>query len=100
MGTTVRVRDEDKQKLERLRALATCSSGSKVTQEEILGLLLNDALSRGEGFFAEAFGPKLPLSDDNFKKIMRLVTDWGVETSSEEIDETLYGNPGPRRRKK
>ncbi len=100
MGTTVRVRDEDKEKLERLRALATLSSGSKVTQEDLLGHLLDEALSRGEGFLAGAFGPKLPLSDEEFQKIMGLVTDWGVETSSEEIDQTLYGGPRQGRRKK
>ena len=91
MGTTVRVRDEDKEKLERLRALATLSSGSKVTQEDLLRHLLDDALSRGEEFLVGAFGPKLPLSDDEFKKVMGLVTDWGVATSTEEIDESLYG---------
>jgi hypothetical protein len=48
MGTTVRVRDEDKEKLERLRAMVTLSSGKKVTQEQLLGTLLDDALSRGE----------------------------------------------------
>ena len=100
MGTTVRVRDVDKEKLERLRALATLSSGSKVTQEDLLGRLLDEALSRGEGFLAGAFGPKLPLSDEEFQKVMGLVTDWGVETSSEDIDQTLYGRPHQGRRKK
>jgi hypothetical protein len=100
LGTTVRVRGEDKEKLERLRALATLSSGSKVTQEDLLGLLLDEALSRGEEFLAGAFGPKLPLSDAEFEKILGLVTDWGVETSSEEIDQTLYGSPLEKKRKK
>ena len=100
MGTTVRVRGEDKEKLERLRARATLSSGSKVTQEDLLGLLLDEALSRGEEFLAGAFGPKLPLSDDQFEKVMGLVEDWGVETSSEEIDQTLYAGPVRKKSKK
>ncbi len=91
MGTTVRVRDEDKEKLERLRAMATLTSGAKVTQEDLLGLLLDEALSRGEQFLAGAFGPKLPLSNDQFEKVLGLVEDWGVQTSSEEIDQALYG---------
>ncbi len=99
MGTTVRVRGEDKEKLERLRALATLSSGAKVTQEDLLGLLLDEALSRGEEFLAGAFGPKLPLSDAQFEKVMGLVEDWGVETSSEDIDKALYGGPVNKRKK-
>ena len=99
MGTTVRVRDEDKEKLERLRARATLSSGEKVSQEELLGLLLDEALSRGEGFFADAFGPKLPLSDREFEKVKGMITDWGIETSSQDIDQVLYGSPRSRRRK-
>lgn len=100
MGTTVRVRDEDKEKLERLRALATLSSGAKVTQEELLGLLLDEALSHGESFLAGAFAPRLPLPDDDFRKMMGLVTDWGVRTGSDEIDRTLYGRPRQGKGKK
>lgn len=92
MGTTVRVRDEDKGKLERLRAMVTLSAGKKVTQEELLGTLIEDALSRGEGFLSDAFGPRLPLSDMEFQKVLGLISDWGVETSWEEIDHFLYGS--------
>ncbi len=90
MGSTVRVRDEDKAKLEKLRALATLTSGEKVTQEELLGALLNDALAHGESFLTEAFGEKQPVSEKEFERILGLVSDWGVETSPEEIDRVLY----------
>jgi hypothetical protein len=100
MGTTVRVRDEDKEKLERLRAMVTLSSGKKVTQEQLLGTLLDDALSRGESFVTETFGPKLPLSDKDFAKIMGLISDWGVVTSSADIDRILYGSTSTEHRKK
>jgi hypothetical protein len=98
LGTTVRVRDEDKEKLERLRARATLASGQKVSQEELLGAVLDDALSHGESFLAEAFGERKPLSGKEFEKLLGLVSDWGVETSSREIDEILYGGPARRRR--
>ncbi len=91
MGTTVRVREEDKEKLERLRAMATLSSGRKVSQERLLGALLDDALSHGESFLAESFGGSRPLSEKEFERVLSLVSDWGVETSSDEIDEVLYG---------
>jgi hypothetical protein len=98
LGTTVRVRDEDKEKLERLRAMATLASGQKVSQEELLGAVLDDALSHGESFLAETFGEKNPLSGKGFEKLLSLVSDWGVETSSREIDKVLYGSPARRRR--
>ena len=91
MGTTVRLREEDKEKLERLRAMATLSSGRKISQERLLGALLDDALSHGESFLAESFGGSRPLSEKEFERVLSLVSDWGVETSSDEIDEVLYG---------
>ena len=91
MGTTVRLREEDKEKLEGLRAMATLSSGRKISQERLLGALLDDALSHGESFLAESFGGSRPLSEKEFERVLSLVSDWGVETSSDEIDEVLYG---------
>ncbi len=98
MGTTVRMREEDKEKLEKLRAMATLASGQKVSQEELLGVVLDDALSHGESFLAESFGERKPFHGKEFEKLLGLVSDWGVETSSREIDETLYGRPARRRR--
>ena len=93
----MRVRDEDKEKLERLRAMATLASGQKVSQEELLGAVLDDALSHGESFLAQTFGERKPLSGKEFEKLLSLVSDWGVETSSREIDQILYGRPARRR---
>lgn len=98
MGTTVRVREEDKEKLERLRAMATLATGQKVSQEELLGAVLDDALSHGESFLAETFGERRTLSGKEFDKLLGLISDWGVETSSQEIDEVLYGTPVRRRK--
>ncbi len=99
MGTTVRVRDEDKEKLERLRAMATLASGQKVTHERLIGVLLDDALSHGESFLAESFGETKPLSEKEFEKLLGLVSDWGVETSSDDIDQILYSARGSRRKR-
>ena len=98
LGTTVRVREEDKEKLERLRAMATLASGQKVSQEELLGAVLDDALSHGESFLAESFGERRTLTGKEFEKLLDLISDWGVETGSGEIDEVLYGKPVRRRR--
>lgn len=96
----MRLRDQDKEKLEKLKALVTLYTGRKVTQEELLGVLLNDALARGENFPLEVLGEKFPLSDREFQKMKGLISDWGVETSWREIDELLYNPPKRRSRRK
>ncbi len=100
MGTTVRLRDRDKEKLEKLKALVTLSTGKKITQEELLGVLLDEAMNRGEGFLPEVFGEKFPLSDKEFQKIKRLISDWGVKTNWREADEILYDPLGHRSRRR
>ena len=100
MGTTVRIKDEDKEKLEKLQAMAALTAGSKVSQEEIIGKLVQEALSRGEDFLMENFGKRLPLSDKEFEKVLSLSTDWGVKTSEEDIDTYLYGRSRPQHKRK
>jgi len=39
-----------------------------------------------------------PLSEKEFEKLLSLVLDWGVETSSREIDEILYRRPARGRK--
>ncbi|TMH97252.1 hypothetical protein E6H37_00455 [Candidatus Bathyarchaeota archaeon] len=100
MGTTVRIRTEDKEKLARLRAMVTLSSGKRVTQEELLGALIDRALSNREGFVTKALGPKLPLSDKDFTKVKGLISNWRVETNSQDVDWILYNSRSTKRRKK
>ncbi len=98
MSSTLRLGD-DKKKLEKLRALATRASGRKVTQERLLGGLLDCALARGQSFLAEAFGEGKPVSEREFERILGLASDWGVETGPEESDQVLYGTGIVRRKK-
>src|SRR5215469_1751978 len=99
LGTTVRIRDADKEKLEKLQAMATLSSGGKVSQEDVLGALLENALTQGESFMMGAFGGKLPLSDEEFEKVRALTSDWGFSTKEEDIDKDLYGTRSTGRRR-
>lgn len=39
-------------------------------------------------------GVKLPLPSEEVEKLMKLPTDWEVETKEKEIDEYLYGRKG------
>ena len=90
MSTSVKLAEDDKEKLEKLQALVVLKLGEKMTQQELLAKLIQDALTRGDEFI-ESVKPNVPMSDEEFGKVMSLVEDWGVETRWEEVDQVLYG---------
>lgn len=92
MATTVKIESKDKAKLERLQALLTLKSGSKMTQQSILSMLINEALDKTDDFDGRATESDLPMRDEDYEKILSLIQDWGVETSWEDIDQVLYGS--------
>ena len=49
----------------------------------------NIKINEKDNFFGRL--SKLPLSEKEKKKIRSLQSDWGVETSEEEIDLVVYG---------
>ncbi len=99
MSTSVKLEDKDKAKLEKLQALLTLKGGRKVTQQELLSKLIDSALERDEETVKLVFGMEQPMSDEQFKRVLDLVEDWGVEDASVRIDEYLYGSKKRRRTK-
>jgi len=97
MSTSVKLDQQDKEKLDKLQALVTLKRGKKVTQQELLSTLITDAFERGDELLEKVLKKGIPLSDEEYGKILSLVDDWGVETRWEDIDRTLYG--APKRRK-
>ncbi len=91
MSTTVKLSRNDKERLERLQALITLKAGQKLSQNEILSRLIDEALERGEEFVLQFSEAKLPISDAEYEKILSLTEDWGIETSWQQVDQTLYG---------
>jgi hypothetical protein len=90
--TSVKLREDDKKKLEKLRALATLKTAKKITQEDLLSKLITGALAEGDKFVDRVFEDTVPIPDEKFKKISALSKDWNVKTSWEEIDEAVYGS--------
>ncbi len=90
MPTSVKLAHGDKEKLDKLQALITLKLGEKMTQQELLAMLIRDALTRGDEFL-ESVRPNVPMSDEEFGRVLSLSEDWGVETTSEESDKVLYG---------
>jgi len=91
MSTSVKLEEEDKEKLERLQALVTLKGGGKVTQQELLSILIREAFERGDEFVEKTLKTSIPMPEYEYEKLLSLVEDWGVETSWEEVDQVLYG---------
>jgi hypothetical protein len=89
--TTVKVDEADKQKLERLQALITLK-GKKVTQQELLSVLISEAEEKSDDLVDRILKEKtVPMSNQDFQKLLNLSDDWGIRSKSEDIDQTLYG---------
>ena len=88
--TTVKVDEADKQKLEKLQALITLK-GKKVTQQELLSTLITDAIERSDELVDRVLKDTVPMSNEDFQRILSLSEDWGFKSRWQDIDETLYG---------
>ncbi|MFB6167717.1 MAG: hypothetical protein ABEJ43_02600 [Haloferacaceae archaeon] len=91
MTTAVKMDEKTKSKLEELQAEIKLKTGKKVTQQEVLGRLVESAVeSRSE--FVDSFrdSPET-LSDEEIEQFNQGMISSGVETDEEDIDDVLYG---------
>jgi len=91
MSASVKMGEEEKRLLEKLQARYLLITGRKVSQQELLDLIVRFSTEREEELFGLMTGVKLPLPLEDIEEIMELPQDWGVETREEEIDVYLYG---------
>ncbi len=91
MSTSVKISGECKRLLDRLQARLIIATGRKVSQQELLDTMVRLSAEREDELFKLIAGVRLPLSPEEVEKLMKLPTDWGVETREEEIDIHLYG---------
>ena len=85
--TTIKVRDLDKKRFDRLQHEYIAVSGEKITQQELFSKILDYIEESKDEFFKVKISK---LSDDEIKKFRRLQEDWGIETKEEEIDSIVY----------
>jgi hypothetical protein len=96
-ATTVKVDEADKQKLEKLQALITLR-GKKVTQQELLSTLISEAVERSDELVDRVVKEKtVPMSIEDFQKILSLSEDWGFKSKWQDIDQALYGQKSSRK---
>lgn len=91
MTTAVKVHDDAKSRLEELQAEIRLQTGRKVTQQELLTRLIDDAYESRESVIDSFRESSVPLSEEE-KAVMRDGRfSSGVETDEEDIDDVLYG---------
>ena len=94
MSTSVKMSEEGKRVLDALQAKFVLATGKKVSQQELLDLLVKLSAEREEELFRFMAGVKLPLPPGMVEKLMNLPNDWRIETKEEEINRHLYGLEG------
>ena len=90
MVTAVKVDEDAKSRLEELQAEIRLRAGTRVTQQELLTRLIDDAYeSRAEVIdsFRES---TVPLSDTEKRQMQEGRVSSGVETDEDDIDDILY----------
>ena len=98
MSTSVKISEDDKEKLEKLQAQLTLKIGQKTTQQEILSKLIEEAYAKSDEFVKKLSQANVPMSDQEYEKILSLVEDWEIETNWEEIDRIVYNSKRRRKR--
>ncbi|MFB6185086.1 MAG: hypothetical protein ABEI96_11070 [Haloarculaceae archaeon] len=91
MATAVKMDAETKSRLEKLQAEIKLATGEKVTQQEILERLVEDAYESKAAFVESFRETTVPLSDEEKEAFLNWTFDSGVETDEEDIDDILYG---------
>jgi len=94
MATSVKMDERTKSRLEELQALVKLRTGRKVSQQELLDRLVEQAYDSREAF-VESFRTDEEwegLSEEEIERWLSGTTDWGVATTEEDVDETLYGS--------
>jgi hypothetical protein len=91
MATAVKVDEDAKVRLEELQAEIRLRTGVKVTQQELLTRLIDDAYASREDVIDSFRNTTVPLSETEKEAMREGRISSGVETDEEDIDEILYG---------
>ncbi len=91
MYTDIKISTKTKKNLEKLQNLLMQALGRKITLPEVIDIVVEKGLKDFDSI-VQHFSKKRKLSEDEIEKILsELPMDLHVETSEEDIDETVYG---------
>lgn len=91
MATAVKVQEDAKSRLEELQAEIRLRTGRKVTQQELLTRLIDEAYESRDEVIDSFRESTVPLSDAEKEAMRRGRFSSGVETDEDDVDEILYG---------
>ena len=91
MTTSVKMDEETKSRLERLQAEIKLKTGNKVTQQEILGSLVERAVDSKADLIESFRDEFVPLTEEEREEFAGAMFRSGTETDEEDIDDILYG---------
>lgn len=88
-ATSIKIDEATKERLEDLRAEIRLATGTTVTQQELVDRIV-DGTSREE--LIDEFGDEFEgLDEEERRRALADTSDWGIDTSEDDIDEILYG---------
>jgi hypothetical protein len=91
MNATIKIDDAKKQKLDLFLARLRLREGKKVTLQEAVGVMIDNALE-DEDAFMQNFKELPPLEEDPAWKMLEKPKNWGVKDASTRVDEFVYGS--------
>jgi len=91
MATAVKVDEDAKARLEELQAEIRLRTGAKVTQQELLSRLIDEAYDSRDDVIDSFRESTVPLTDAEKDVMRRGRISSGVETDEDDIDDILYG---------
>lgn len=96
MSTSVKVDEERKSRLEELQAEIKLETGKKVTQQELLGRLIDDAYETRADLIDSFRDDGVALSEAEIEEFLSGTSSSGDPVAEEDIDDVLYDEEQPR----
>lgn len=91
MATSVKMDEETKTRLERLQAEIRLRTGRKVTQQEVLERLVDEAFASRDEVVDSFRETRVPVSEEERAAFHEGIISSGHETAEDDIDDILYG---------
>lgn len=90
MTTTIKIDEETKSRFDKIKARIFLGTGKKLTQQEILELLLEYVEEDEEALILKLSGIKFPPTEEDKKKSLSLPANFGFDTSKVDQDKIIY----------
>lgn len=91
-GTSVKMSDAAKSRLEELQAAIKLETGRKVTQQDLLDVLVEHAFESREEIFDHFRDDWEPLTEEEIERFHEGTFASGSPLDEEDIDDVLYGS--------